>query len=96
MGEVIRLAAAARSIPAPLTRPTHQMPYEKYLAYQQAEAAFSALFWQTARYRDDDEPPLGQDRAAALVNGGAIGRHVAAREVAEPRAGDQAATARQP
>jgi hypothetical protein len=40
MGEVIHLAAAARSSPAPLTRPTPQMPYETYVAYQQAEAAF--------------------------------------------------------
>jgi hypothetical protein len=36
MGEVIRLDAAVR--PAPLTRPTQQMPYETYVAYQQAEA----------------------------------------------------------
>jgi hypothetical protein len=45
MGEVIRLDAAARNFPAPLTRPTHQMPYETYLAYQQAEAAFRALYF---------------------------------------------------
>jgi hypothetical protein len=46
MGEVIRLDAAARSFPAPLTqRPTQQVPYETYLAYQQAEAAFRALYF---------------------------------------------------
>ena len=45
MGEVIRLDAAARSFPAPLTRPTQQMPYETYVAYQQAEAAFRALYF---------------------------------------------------
>ena len=44
MGEVIRLDAAARSFPAPLTRPTQQMPYETYVAYRQAEAAFRALY----------------------------------------------------
>jgi hypothetical protein len=43
MGEVIHLDAAARRFPAPLARPTQQMPYETYLAYQQAEAAFRAL-----------------------------------------------------
>jgi hypothetical protein len=43
MGEVIRLDASARSFPAPVTRPTQQIPYETYLAYQQAEAAFRAL-----------------------------------------------------
>ena len=45
MGEVIRLDAAARSSPAPLTRPTQQMPYETYVAYKQAEAAFRALYF---------------------------------------------------
>ena len=45
MGEVIRLDAAARRFPAPLTRPTQQMPYEIYVAYQQAEAAFRALYF---------------------------------------------------
>ena len=45
MGEVIHLNAAARSLPAPLTRPTQQIPYETYLAYQQAEAAFRALYF---------------------------------------------------
>jgi len=45
MGEVIRLDAAARSFPTPLTRPTQQMPYETYAAYQQAEAAFRALYF---------------------------------------------------
>jgi hypothetical protein len=45
MGEVIRLDAAARSFPTPLTRPTQQMPYETYVAYQQAEAAFRALYF---------------------------------------------------
>ena len=45
MGEVIRLDAAARSFPAPLTRPTQQMPYETYVAYRQAEAAFRALYF---------------------------------------------------
>ena len=44
MGEVIHLDAAARRFPAPLTRPT-QVPYETYLAYQQAEAAFQALYF---------------------------------------------------
>ena len=44
MGEVIHLDAAARRFPAPLTRPT-QVPYETYLAYQQAEAAFRALYF---------------------------------------------------
>ena len=45
MGDVVRLDAAARSFPAPLTRPTQQMPYETYVAYQQAEAAFRALYF---------------------------------------------------
>jgi hypothetical protein len=45
MGEVIRLDAAARSVPAPLTRPTQQMPYEAYVAYRQAEEAFRALYF---------------------------------------------------
>jgi hypothetical protein len=45
MGEVIHLDAAARSFPAPLRRPTQQMPYETYVAYQQAEAAFRALYF---------------------------------------------------
>jgi hypothetical protein len=45
MGEVIRLDAAARSFPAPRTQPTQQVPYETYLAYQQAEAAFRALYF---------------------------------------------------
>jgi hypothetical protein len=45
MGEVIRLDAATRSVPAPLTRPMQQMPYETYVAYQQAEAAFRALYF---------------------------------------------------
>jgi hypothetical protein len=45
MGEVIRLDAAARCCPAPLPRPTQQVPYETYLAYQQAEAAFRALYF---------------------------------------------------
>ena len=44
MGEVIRLDAAARSFPAPLKQPTQQVPYETYVAYQQAEAAFRALY----------------------------------------------------
>jgi hypothetical protein len=43
MGEVIRLDDAARSFPAPLTRPTRQLPYELYLAYRQAEEAFRAV-----------------------------------------------------
>ena len=43
MGEVIPLDAAAR--PAPLTRPTQQMPFETYVAYQQAETAFRALYF---------------------------------------------------
>jgi hypothetical protein len=45
MGEVIRLDAAARSVPAPLTQPTQQIPYETYVAYQQAETAFRALYF---------------------------------------------------
>ena len=45
MGEVIRLDAAARSSPAPLPRPTQQMPYETYVAYRQAEEAFRALYF---------------------------------------------------
>jgi hypothetical protein len=45
MGEVIRLDAAARNFPAPLRRPTQQVPYETYLAYQQAEAAFRAIYF---------------------------------------------------
>jgi hypothetical protein len=49
MGEVIRLDAAARSFSAPLTRPTQQMPYETYVAYQQAEAAFRALYFGRPR-----------------------------------------------
>ena len=45
MGEVIHLDAAARSFAPPLTRPTQQMPYETYVAYKQAEAAFRALYF---------------------------------------------------
>jgi hypothetical protein len=45
MGEVIRLDVAARSFPAPLTRPTQQVSYQTYLAYQQAEAAFRAIYF---------------------------------------------------
>ena len=45
MGEVIHLNAAARSLPAPLTRPTQQIPYETYVAYRQAEEAFRALYF---------------------------------------------------
>jgi hypothetical protein len=48
MGEVIRLdTAAGRSLPAPLPRPMQQMPYETYVAYQQAEEAFRALYFGT-------------------------------------------------
>ena len=37
-------AASRRSLPS-LARPTQQMPYETYVAYQQAEAAFRALYF---------------------------------------------------
>ena len=97
MGEVIRLDAAARSFPAPLTRPTQQMPYETYVAYQQAEAAFRALYFGR---------PLDIETMANRPSAKIVQRHwstveqladdVAASEVAEPRAGDQAPTARQP
>jgi len=37
-------AASRRSLPS-LARPTQQMSYEKYIAYQQAEAAFRAIYF---------------------------------------------------
>ena len=49
MDDVVRLDVAARSLPTPLTRPTQQMPYETYVAYQQAEAAFRALYFGRPR-----------------------------------------------
>ena len=37
MGEVNCQDAAGRSFPAPLTRPTQQMPYETYVAYRRRQ-----------------------------------------------------------
>ena len=45
MCEVIPFNTAARRSPPSLARPTQQMPYETYLAYQQAEAAFTAIYF---------------------------------------------------
>ena len=45
MCEVISFDAAARRSPASLPRPAQQLPYETYVAYQQAEAAFRALYF---------------------------------------------------
>ena len=42
MGEVVFFDAVSRRAPATSLRPA-QVPYETYLAYQQAEAAFRAL-----------------------------------------------------
>ena len=97
MGEVIRLDAAARSFPAPLTRPTQQMPYETYLAYQQAEAAFRALYFgrplDIETMRDRPSAKIVQRHWSTVEQ---LGRDAAPSGFAEPRAGDQAATARQP
>jgi hypothetical protein len=43
MGEVVFFDAASKR-PLPEPRQTQQMPYETYAAYQQAEAAFRALY----------------------------------------------------
>jgi hypothetical protein len=43
MGEVVFFDAVSRRAPATSLRPA-QVPYETYLAYQQAEAAFRALY----------------------------------------------------
>jgi hypothetical protein len=45
MCEVIPFDAVARRSPASPPRPTQQMPFETYVAYQQAEAAFRALYF---------------------------------------------------
>lgn len=45
MCEVISFDAASKHLPSPLRRPTQQMPYETYAAYQQAELAFRALYF---------------------------------------------------
>jgi hypothetical protein len=45
MCEVISFDAAARRSPACRSRPAQQLPYETYVAYQQAEAAFRALYF---------------------------------------------------
>jgi hypothetical protein len=45
MSEVIPFDATSRRAAASLPRPTQQMTYESYVAYQQAEAAFRALYF---------------------------------------------------
>jgi len=45
MCAVIPFDAAARRSPASQPRPTPPIPYETYAAYQQAEAAFRALYF---------------------------------------------------
>ena len=45
MGDVIPFDAVSRHSVPSLPRPTQQMPYETYVAYQQAEAAFRALYF---------------------------------------------------
>ena len=44
MGEVVYFDTASKRPPPASERPA-QMPYETYLAYQQAEAAFRALYF---------------------------------------------------
>ena len=45
MGEVVFLdAAMKRSSSEALPRPTQEVPYETYIAYRQAEAAFRAIY----------------------------------------------------
>jgi hypothetical protein len=44
MGELIRFDATARHSTSP-RQAIQQIPYETYLAYQQAEAAFRALYF---------------------------------------------------
>jgi hypothetical protein len=44
MAEVIPFNIAARRLPSPLEDPRRQLPYETYVAYQQAESAFRALY----------------------------------------------------
>ena len=44
MGELIQFDATARRSTSP-RQATQQIPYETYLAYQQAEAAFRALYF---------------------------------------------------
>ena len=45
MCEVIPFDATSRRSPSSWPRPIQQMPYETYVAYQQAEAAFRALYF---------------------------------------------------
>jgi hypothetical protein len=45
MGEVVYFDAAARRSAFPPSRQTQQVPYETYVAYQQAERAFKALYF---------------------------------------------------
>ncbi len=44
MGEVVLFDAGSRR-PLPEHQQTQQIPYETYVAYQQAEAAFRALYF---------------------------------------------------
>jgi hypothetical protein len=45
MGEVVFFDAASKRSPSPAPQPTQQMPYETYVAYRQAEAAFRAIYF---------------------------------------------------
>jgi hypothetical protein len=45
MGEVVFFDAASNRSPSPASQPTQQLPYETYVAYQQAEAAFRAIYF---------------------------------------------------
>jgi hypothetical protein len=45
MCEVIPFDAVSRRSPPSLPRPAREMPYETYLAYQRAEAAFKVLYF---------------------------------------------------
>ena len=45
MGEVVFFDAASKRSPSPAPQPAQQMPYDTYAAYQQAEAAFRAIYF---------------------------------------------------
>jgi hypothetical protein len=45
MGEVVYLGAASGRSAFPSSRPTQEVLYETYVAYQQAERAFKALYF---------------------------------------------------
>jgi len=63
MGEVVFLDVVSRgSPPSPLSQ-TQQMPYETYVAYRQAEAAFRALYFS----RPFDLDPIKSRPSARIV-----------------------------